>query len=69
MNKFWIETEETFETPQQFRRIVVSQRFQNRSREIVDPMPPSQKAAVFGELSESDMMALYVQPTQEPTSF
>lgn len=69
MNKFWIETEESFETPQEFRRIVVAGRYQNRSREIVEPLPPNHKASVFGELSEADMMALYVQPTQEPTSF
>lgn len=65
MNKFWLETMEPFENPQEFRRIVVSRRYENRTREFADPMPPPFKAASFAELSEADMMALYVQPTQE----
>ncbi len=69
MNKYWMETLEPFDTPQEFRRIVVSRRFENRSREITEVMPPSSKAASFAELSEADMMALYVQPTQEMPSF
>ena len=69
MNKFWLETVESFDTPQEFRRIIVSRRFENRTRELAEPMPPRNKAACFAELSEADMMALYVQPSQEPTSF
>lgn len=67
LNKYWIETREPFETPQEFRRIVLARRYENRCREAAEPLPPTYKAASFAELSESDLVTLYVQPTQEST--
>lgn len=63
LNRHWIETQETFATPQEFRAIVLARRYENRSRESLDPLIPAYKAATLSGLSEADMMALYVQPT------
>ncbi len=63
LNRYWMETQEPFATPQEFRNIVLARRYENRSREPIDPLPPAYKASTLAELSESDMMALYIQPT------
>jgi len=63
LNKFWIETDEPFETPQELRRLILSGRYENRKRDFDSPMPPTYKAATMSELDEEDLMTLYVQPT------
>jgi len=63
LNKFWIETQGVFETPQEFRRLIVSGQYENRLRETGSELPPTYKAASLDELSEADMAALDVQPT------
>lgn len=63
LNKFWIETEGEFETPQEFRRMIIAGQYQNRLRETGSELPPTYKAATLDELSEADMAALDVQPT------
>ncbi|NUM52326.1 MAG: PHP domain-containing protein [Candidatus Hydrogenedentes bacterium] len=63
LNRHWVETLEPFATPQEFRHIVVARRYENRSRESAELIVPGQKAATLAELSEADMMALYIQPT------
>lgn len=63
LNHFWVETFETFSTPQDFRNIVLARRYENRQRDPLDAEPPSYKAATLAELAEPDMMALYIQPT------
>lgn len=67
LNRFWVETLEAFETPQDFRHIVLARRYENKARESGEPLPPAYKAAALSELSEADMMALYIQPTPEST--
>lgn len=63
MNKYWIETHSPFTTPREFRRLIVSGHYENRTREFDMPLPPPYKAATLDELSEEDMMALSIQPT------
>lgn len=63
LNRFWVETQEQFDTPQDFRNTIIARRYANHLRESTDIMPPNYKAATLAELSESDMMALYIQPT------
>lgn len=63
LNKYWIETECDFHSPQAFRRAVLSGRFQNRSRGRGTPMPPVYKAATMAELTEEDAMGLVFQTT------
>ncbi|MCP4643377.1 MAG: hypothetical protein GY851_23220 [bacterium] len=63
LNRFWIETDETFETPQELRRLILAGRYENKMRAVKGPLPPSYKAATMAELAEDDLTALYVQPT------
>jgi hypothetical protein len=63
LNRYWVETQEPFATAQEFRHIVLARRYENRSRPAAEPGPPAYKASTLGELSEADMMALYIQPT------
>lgn len=60
MNKFWIETFDTFETPQDFRRAIVSEKFSNRSRDFAMALPPPTKVASMNDLSDEDQTALGV---------
>jgi predicted metal-dependent phosphoesterase TrpH len=64
MNKFWIETKGSFRTPQDFRHIVLSGHFENKTRDFEMPLPPPTKTATMAELSEEDVAALSVQPTE-----
>ncbi len=66
LNRHWVETQESFATAQEFRNIVLARRYENHSREHLDGTPPDAKAATLAELSEADMMALYIQPTLQP---
>lgn len=63
LNRHWVETLEPFATPQEFRNIVLARRYENRSRDSAGPIALGQKASTLAELSEADMMALYIQPT------
>ena len=63
LNRHWVETQGPFATAQEFRNIVLARRYENRSREHVEAVPPDYKAATLAELAEPDMMALYIQPT------
>jgi predicted metal-dependent phosphoesterase TrpH len=63
LNRHWLETLEPFTTPQEFRNIILARRYENRSRESMELAPPAYKAATLADLSEADMMALYIQPT------
>lgn len=63
MNKFWIETNARFRTAQDFRHIVLSGHFTNCTREFEMPLPPPTKVSAMSELSEEDVAALTVQPT------
>ncbi len=62
LNKFWIETPERFDSPEQLRRLILSGRYVNRTRDFEMPLPPPYKAASMAELSEEDLMALWAQP-------
>ena len=63
LNRHWVETLDPFATPQEFRALVLARRYENRSRGTSDLAPPAYKASTLSELSEPDMMALYIQPT------
>ena len=63
LNRHGVETQGPFATAQEFRNIVLARRYENRSREHVEAVPPDYKAATLAELAEPDMMALYIQPT------
>ena len=58
MNKFWIETMEPFSTPQEFRRLIVSRRYQNQTRPFDMPLPPPNKVATMNELAEDDRVTM-----------
>ncbi len=62
MNKFWIETEAPFATPQEFRRLIVSGQYKNRTRNFDMPLPPPYRVATMAELTEDDLMSLCVEP-------
>ncbi len=64
LNKFWIETEDDFATPQEFRRLAVTGRYNNRTRPFDMPLPPPFKAGNISELPEEDQLALF--PSPEP---
>ena len=61
LDKFWIETAEPFETPQDLRRQILLGNYENRSREIEGPLPPDYKAATMAELSGEDLPAPLVE--------
>ncbi len=63
MNKFWIETTARFRSAQDFRNLILSGHYENRTREFEMPLPPPNKVATMAELSEEDLNALQVQPT------
>lgn len=63
MNKFWLETFEPFQTPEEFRHLVLAGRYENHTRDFEMPLPPPEKVATMAELGEEDQMALWVQPT------
>lgn len=58
LNRFWIETDTRFETPQELRNIVVAGRYENRVRESEESVPPSFKAANLDQLSPEAQAAL-----------
>jgi predicted metal-dependent phosphoesterase TrpH len=58
MNKFWIETHEPFETIEEFRRLLITEKYDNCQREFDMPLPPNYKASGLSELSEEDLAAL-----------
>lgn len=63
MNRFWIETTEPFTTPQEFRRLILAGKYENRLRD--DPhavLPPLYKAATMDELSPEDKETLEAEP-------
>ena len=62
MNKFWVETEAPFRTPQDFRHLILAGHYENRMREFEMPLPPPSKASSMSELSDEDLNALTVQP-------
>ncbi|MBN2311409.1 MAG: hypothetical protein JXR94_20700 [Candidatus Hydrogenedentes bacterium] len=63
MNRFWIETDEPFDTPQELRRAILAGRYENRKRQTDAVLPPPFKAGSMAELAEEDLAGLYVQPT------
>ena len=63
MNKFWLETFESFQTAEEFRHLVLAGRYGNHTRDFEMPLPPPDKVSTLGELAEEDQMALWVQPT------
>ncbi|HNV22950.1 MAG TPA: PHP domain-containing protein [Candidatus Hydrogenedentes bacterium] len=63
MNKFWLETSEPFDSPQEFRRLILAGRYANHTREFEMPLPPPEKVASMSDLTEEDQLALWVQPT------
>jgi len=65
MNKFWLETNESFETAQDFRRILLSRTFENHQRGFSMPLPPPDKVATMGDLSEEDQAALLISPAAQ----
>ncbi|MFA6241300.1 MAG: hypothetical protein WC655_10245 [Candidatus Hydrogenedentales bacterium] len=67
VNRFWIETLDSFATVQEFRRLVLAGRTVNRRRESADDTPLTTKASSFAELSEDDLNALDIQPDKEAT--
>jgi hypothetical protein len=58
LNRFWIETDTRFDTPQELRNIVVAGRYENRTRESEESVPPSFKAANIDQLSTEAQAAL-----------
>lgn len=65
MNKFWIETDEHFETPQEFRRCLLSGKFVNGSRSFSMALPPEEKIATMADLSPEDQAALLISPAAQ----
>ena len=61
LNKFWIETHEDFFTAQEFRRLVVSGRYANRTRPFDMALPPAYKVASMDDLTEADLITLSVE--------
>lgn len=55
LNKFWIETEEPFETPQEFRRLIILGKYRNRACEMPGVRQPDYKAATMAELAPQDL--------------
>ena len=51
LNRFWIETEKPFKTPEEFRRIVLTGSYENKMREDSEVLPPAYKAATRDELT------------------
>jgi predicted metal-dependent phosphoesterase TrpH len=64
MNKFWIETRVPFRTPQDFRNLILSGHYENKQREFEMPLPPPWKVSTMADLSDEDVQALSVQPTE-----
>jgi hypothetical protein len=58
LNRFWIETDTRFDTPQELRNIVVAGRYENRARESDESVPPPFKAANLDQLSAEAQAAL-----------
>jgi hypothetical protein len=58
LNRFWIETETRFDTPQELRSLVVGGRYSNRMRESDESVPPAFKAANIDQLSPEALAAL-----------
>jgi predicted metal-dependent phosphoesterase TrpH len=55
MNKFWLETEAQFETPEEFRNLILTGRYENRTRPFDMPLPPPYKAASIDELPDDEV--------------
>ena len=62
MNRFWLETTESFSNPQEFRRLIVSGQYVNRMRDDETILPPPYKAASMAELSDEDRLVLQGEP-------
>ena len=58
MNRFWLETDEPFLTPQEFRKQIIAGRYRNCSRHSDAPLPPTYKAAGMDELNDTDLAGL-----------
>lgn len=63
LNRFWIETNEEFFTPQEFRRIVLTGWYANRQRDVPHGLAPTYKAGSMDELADEDRLYLEEQPT------
>lgn len=63
LNKFWVETEQDFRTPQEFRRAILAGRYSNRTRTFRGAVPPVYKAASMADLTEDDAADLVFQTT------
>ena len=63
LNRFWLETDEPFTTHEEFRRIILSGRYENRVSDAEAELPPLYKASTMDELTEQDRLALLAQPT------
>lgn len=62
MNRFWIETHDAFQTPQELRRLVLSGQYTNRARSADVALPPTYKAATMAELTEDELSHLALRP-------
>ena len=54
LNRFWLETDGDFTTPQEFRRLILANRYANHERNVDSVLPPDYKAAAIDELREAD---------------
>ncbi len=52
LNRFWLETEESFATPHEFRRLIMAGRYACHMNEDQDELPLTYKAATVDELSQ-----------------
>jgi len=62
MNRFWIETEGPFNTPQEFRRLILSGRYRNVARRSDDVLPPGYKAAAVADLPDHELSSIGLGP-------
>ena len=61
LNRFWIETDTHFDTPQELRNLIVAGRYANHTRDSEESTPPGYKAASIEQLSTEDQ-AVLVRP-------
>lgn len=65
MNKFWIEVDAPFDTPQELRNLVVADSFRNAGRDFDMQVPPPFKTPRMVDLTDADSAAL--PKGQEPS--
>jgi len=58
LNKFWIEVDTEFESPREFRNLIVSRSFRNEARSFTMQIPPAFKTPRMEDLTEQDLSAL-----------